>query len=346
VAGFATLVLAARADGARERAAAAAVAAGHAVDAHGALLLVRGERVALDGLAERLAGALRGADAAAVRMVVLGGEPLSAPVLDVLAPAMLADSLATLAAKTAHGTLLDALEASSGVNTVFQPIVDLRTEATTGFEALLRLEHEGRSVPPLEVFGAAADAGRLRAADGASRRAAILAASGWIGPRSLFLNLHAIAVEHPSAFDDTDAAVEAAGLRRDQLVFETPAPIEVDDVRHVVRVLEHLRDRGYRIGLDDASDDPGVLRLIERLRPDHVKIDRSLIAELPALQARSAVATVVGAAHAAGATVVAKGLETAAQVDAVVFVGVDGAQGWQVGQPMRPPSGRPARVGR
>jgi EAL domain-containing protein (putative c-di-GMP-specific phosphodiesterase class I) len=80
--------------------------------------------------------------------------------------------------------------------------------------------------------------------------------------------------------------------------------------------------------------------LLRAVRPDVVKIASSMIGDLPGVVARSAVAAVVGTAHSIGARVVAKGIETAAQLDAVLFVGVDDAQGWEVGQPMRAPGSR------
>jgi EAL domain-containing protein (putative c-di-GMP-specific phosphodiesterase class I) len=259
----------------------------------------------------------------------------TASALDVLGAALAAEPVATIAARAAHGAMLDALANGIGVRAMYQPMVEIRTGQTTAFEALLRLEFGGRVVPPAEVFRAATDTGRLAAADAAARRAAICGASGWIGPRTLFLNVVPDAVARPDVLDDTDAAVELAGLARAQIAFEAPVPH--GDPRHLERVLSHLRARGFGVGLDDVTSDAAALRLVEAVRPGSVKIDRALVAELPSVPGREALAAVVGVAHAVGARVVAKGIETAAQLDAAMLVGVDDAQGWQVGQPMRPP---------
>ena len=48
--------------------------------------------------------------------------------------------------------MLDALVVGVGVQAVYQPIIEIRSGATSAFEGLLRLEHEGRAVPPMDVF--------------------------------------------------------------------------------------------------------------------------------------------------------------------------------------------------
>ena len=334
-----TLILAATGAPALARLAALATDAGYECRTEGQALVVTGTPVGgFEPFLARCATALSPAEAATTRAVVLPADPRDSSALDVLGPALTAPALGTIAARAVHARMLDALETGEGVSAAYQPLIEIRTGRTHAFEALLRLEHDGRSVPPLEVFRAAGESGRLAGADAAARHAAIRGAAGWIGPRVLFLNLLPEAIARPDDLDATEAAVAAAGLERDQVVFEASIPADGDD-RHLARVLDHLRARGFGIALDDVTDARPCLALIDRVRPRVVKIDRALILELPGIQARSAVASVVGAAHAAGARVAAKGIETAGQLDAVTFVGVDDTQGWQVGQPMRAPRG-------
>jgi EAL domain-containing protein (putative c-di-GMP-specific phosphodiesterase class I) len=335
-----TLVLAPSSAAVLDRLASLASVAGYDHRIEGPLLVVGGRAEALDELLARCAASVSPGEAATTRVVWLDLDLDAASAWDVLATALAADTLAAVAARAAHGAMLDALDAGRGVETAYQPIIDMRSGQTIAFEALLRLEHAGRSVPPLDVFRAAAETGRLSAADAAARRAAIRGATGWIGRRSLFLNLLPASIERPEDLDATATEVHLAGFEPGQIVFETS--VLDDDARHLDRVLAHIRMRGFGISLDDVSDDPDALRLVEQVRPETVKIASSVVADLPGLQARAAVATVVGVAHAIGARVVAKGIENPAQLDAVLFVGVDDAQGWQVGQPMRPPSGRAA----
>lgn len=336
-----TLILASTSAPLLGRLAAAAVAAGYGCEEHASFVAVQGRRTDLDAFVLSCAAGASASDRAGTRALFLDVPLATATAEDVLGPALVADSIAAIAARATHGRLLDALVAGEGVHAVYQPVIEIRTGRTIAFEALLRMEHDGHPVPPLDVFRAATEAGRLPAADAAARRAALRGAAGWIGPRTLFLNLEPSSIARPEDLDATETVAASVGLDRGQIVFEASVPADADD-RHLARVLDHLRNRGFGIGLDDVTDHRDALDLVARLRPGTVKIARSMIAELPGIHARSAVAAVVGAAHAVGARVVATGIETAAQLDAVLFVGVDDAQGWQVGQPMRAPSGRAA----
>jgi EAL domain-containing protein (putative c-di-GMP-specific phosphodiesterase class I) len=306
------------------------------------LVIVRGARDAVDDLVCHLGETSSATESAAVRVLVVDGDVDLAmtPAAAVLGPALTADSLAAIVAKVAHRAMLDALFVGVGVQAVYQPIIEIRSGATSAFEGLLRLEHEGRAVPPMDVFRAAADAGRLAEADAAARRVTIGGAAGWIGARALFVNLDPASVERPADLDDTVAAVAEAGLSAAQVTLEADVPSSAGERRHLRRVLEHLRARGFGIALDDVTSDREAMDLLRAVRPDVVKIASSMIGDLPGVVARSAVAAVVGTAHSIGARVVAKGIETAAQLDAVLFVGVDDAQGWEVGQPMRAPGSR------
>jgi EAL domain-containing protein (putative c-di-GMP-specific phosphodiesterase class I) len=304
--------------------------------------VVRGARAAIDDLVHHLGEPSSAAESAAVRVLVLDGDvdlALTAAA-DVIGPALTADSLAAIVAKVVHGAMLDALILGVGVQAVYQPVIEIRSGTTSAFEALLRLDHDGRAVPPMDVFRAAADTGRLAEADDAARRVAIAGAAGWIGDRALFVNIDPASVERPDDLESTVAAVAAAGLTAAQVTFEATLPPSGTDLRHLRRVLEHLRARGFGIGVDDVTSDRDSMDLVRALRPDVVKIARSMIAELPGIVARSTIAAVVGTAHAVGARAVAKGIESAAQLYAVLFVGVDDAQGWEVGQPMRAPGTR------
>jgi EAL domain-containing protein (putative c-di-GMP-specific phosphodiesterase class I) len=338
----ATLILAPSAAIVSNRAIALADARALACRPADGLVVVRGPRAAIDDIVHHLGETSSAAESAAVRVLVLDGDVdlRTMPAGDVLGAALTADSLAAIVAKVAHRAMLDALILGVGVQAVYQPVIEIRSGTTSAFEALLRLEHQGRAVPPMDVFRAAVEAGRLAEADAAARRVTIGGAAGWIGGRALFVNIDPASVEHPADLEDTVAAVAEAGLSPAQVTFEATMPPRGTDLRHLARVLGHLRARGFGIALDDVTAARESMGLVRALRPDVIKIARSMIVDLPGVVARSAVAAVVGTAHAVGARVVAKGVESPGQLDAVLFVGVDDAQGWEVGQPMRAPGAR------
>ena len=115
--------------------------------------------------------------------------------------------------------------------------------------------------------------------------------------------------------------------------------------------LEQLRDCGLRLAVDDAGAGYASLRHVIELRPDIVKIDRSLIHGVADDFARQvAVSAFVSVARDLEATVVAEGVELGADRDALRELGVQAAQGFLLGRPSTDPgavsgwTGQPDRV--
>jgi EAL domain-containing protein (putative c-di-GMP-specific phosphodiesterase class I) len=76
--------------------------------------------------------------------------------------------------------------------------------------------------------------------------------------------------------------------------------------------------------------------LLAAVRPDVVKLDKRLVAELPDDGARTVLRALVELAHSLGAVVAAEGVETEQLADEVTALGADLGQGWLFGRPERP----------
>jgi EAL domain-containing protein (putative c-di-GMP-specific phosphodiesterase class I) len=76
--------------------------------------------------------------------------------------------------------------------------------------------------------------------------------------------------------------------------------------------------------------------MLAAVRPDVVKLTKSLVQGLPDEGARTVVRAVVDLAHSLGAVVVAEGVETEHLADQVTELGADLGQGWLFGRPARP----------
>jgi EAL domain-containing protein (putative c-di-GMP-specific phosphodiesterase class I) len=102
----------------------------------------------------------------------------------------------------------------------------------------------------------------------------------------------------------------------------------------VDRTLAGLHDLGAALSVDDFGTGHSSLARLRRTRADVLKVDRSLVADVDEDAAsRSLVDAVVSMAHALGMTVVAEGVERAAQADVLRALGCDQAQGWLFGRP-------------
>jgi EAL domain-containing protein (putative c-di-GMP-specific phosphodiesterase class I) len=108
----------------------------------------------------------------------------------------------------------------------------------------------------------------------------------------------------------------------------------VDSYAPLHRQLAPLRGRGMRIAVDDAGAGFASLRHVLELRPDFIKVDRSLIHGIAEDHARRvAVSAFLSLALDIGSTVVAEGVERPADLSVVRELGLHAAQGYLLGRP-------------
>jgi EAL domain-containing protein (putative c-di-GMP-specific phosphodiesterase class I) len=135
-------------------------------------------------------------------------------------------------------------------------------------------------------------------------------------------------------------AYELAGLGdsyagfMSHLVLEITEHAAVDSYAELREALRPMRDLGLRLAIDDAGAGYASLKHVIELEPDIIKVDRSIIDGLAADRARrSVVSAFVLLALELGATVIAEGIETPEDLEAVRDLGVDAAQGYLFARP-------------
>jgi PAS domain S-box-containing protein len=208
-----------------------------------------------------------------------------------------------------------------------QPIIEVATGRVIGAEALARFP-DGR--PPTVWFDEAGEAGlrfelETHAIFSAVRRLSEL-------PAEACLSVNA----GPEVITDprfVPLMVES-GLPLDRLVLEVTEHVRIDAYEGLVDRLAALRAAGMRLAVDDAGAGYASLTHVLHLRPDIVKLDRSLIANVDSDRARRTLITSLTLlAMDIGAEVTAEGVETTAELEAVADLGIDHAQGYLIGRP-------------
>jgi EAL domain-containing protein (putative c-di-GMP-specific phosphodiesterase class I) len=132
--------------------------------------------------------------------------------------------------------------------------------------------------------------------------------------------------------------LEESGFPLDRVVVEITEHSSIADYKPVRAAREQLRERGVRVAVDDAGSGYASLRHVLELAPDLIKIDRSLISGVDADPVRgSMVAAVLMFALQSGASVVAEGVETVAELDVLRELGVEHAQGYLIARPSSDP---------
>ena len=220
---------------------------------------------------------------------------------------------------------LAALLEPGAVVPAFQPIVVLATGDLIGWEALARFpDRADRSVS--DVFAEAHRLGLGARLEVAAMRAA-LGTPGLPEGAKLGLNLSLTTLE-------TDEAWLALPEDLSRVVIEITEHEFLGDDAVLEYAVARLRERGARIALDDAGAGYAGLHQLLRLRPDVVKLDRSLVAGVSADCNRSAlIAALVSFANDVGMSVCAEGIEEAADYEALVSLGVESGQGWLIARP-------------
>jgi diguanylate cyclase (GGDEF)-like protein/PAS domain S-box-containing protein len=233
----------------------------------------------------------------------------------------------------------------AGIQPHYQPIVDLTTGKVVGAEALLRVQDaDGALLTPGEFVGAAESAGLLSQLGAQVLSATCEQLVIWGGqmradaPRHLAVNISPRQLNDASLPAQVMAALGEAAIEPSSLWLELTEGVllashqEVDQER-----LRFLRELGVRVGLDEFGAGYSNLAYVRRFPLDFVKIDRSLIAGLGEDERDTAVVrATIELARDLGLDVVAVGVETDQQLEALMGLGCELAQGYLFSPPVPP----------
>ncbi|MBJ7608484.1 MAG: EAL domain-containing protein [Candidatus Dormibacteraeota bacterium] len=215
-----------------------------------------------------------------------------------------------------------------------QPIARLYDGSVIGYEALARFSPLELVAAPDELFAAAALLHMQADVDLACMRGALSEAPN-IGDADLFINVLIGTLLDRRGMAALDAAVHDAGVDPGSIVLEFSEREPVSDLARLQRIAAELRARGFRIAVDDAGAGHASMRVIAELRPEFIKVDRSLIHAVETDQARRAlVMALLSFSGHIGARLIAEGIETRPEIDVLASLGVQFGQGWLLGRPV------------
>ncbi|HEX2032361.1 MAG TPA: EAL domain-containing protein [Actinomycetota bacterium] len=218
------------------------------------------------------------------------------------------------------------LLSGGGPDIALQPIAELATGRVVGVEALARFR-EPPQRPDL-WFEEAAAVGLRTELEVAALRSALDRLPALPSGAYLSVNMSpAIAAE--------EAARETlAQTSSDRVVLEITEHAPVEDYDVLGQVLADVRSQGTRLAVDDAGAGFASLRHILRLEPDIIKLDITLTRAIDQDRARRALASgLIAFASEIGAAIVAEGIETREEIQALQDLGVEYGQGYFLARP-------------
>ncbi len=210
----------------------------------------------------------------------------------------------------------------------YQPVIDARWQIR-GFEALVRNEEATLRNPP-DLFDLSFAIGR---SIDLSHRIWALSAIPFLDRNTkalLFLNID------PRQLGDEPIIPEAHPLSRiaHRVVLEITERASSHDIANLEQKIASLRERGFRIAVDDMGVGYSGLTAFAKIEPEFVKIDGSLIRRVNEHDARQKlIKSITGLCADLGIQVVAEGIETEAEFEAMLELGADLFQGFFVGRP-------------
>lgn len=220
----------------------------------------------------------------------------------------------------------------------YQPVVDLSTGQAAGVEGLVRWRHpDGRLIPPLDFVPLAEATGLIGELGDWVLRAAGAQAAAWAAAGHVLdvaVNLSPLQMARPGFAGHVLAILAEVEAPLDHVVLEVTESALLDD-RTATDSLWALRGAGIRLALDDFGTGYASFSYLRRFPIDILKIDRSFTAGLGRHPDDDAiVGSIVSLARHTGKSVVAEGVETSTQRQALRHLGVNLAQGFLWTQPL------------
>ena len=226
------------------------------------------------------------------------------------------------------------------LQTEYQPIVRTADGQVTGAEALLRWRDPNRGrVEPETIVSLAERSGLIGEVGRWVLDRACRDLQKWQDPRRpqqlrIAVNVSPQQLMSAEFAETVEMVLTETGTDPGVLTLEVTETVLMEDGDRALLVMRELRDLGISIALDDFGTGYSSLSYLRRLPVDIVKIDRGFVAELGDPTTSAIVSTVIGLAHILGKTVVAEGVETAAQYDEVAAFGCEESQGFFFARPM------------
>ena len=231
----------------------------------------------------------------------------------------------------------------------YQPILALATGEVHHHEALARFDARGGS--PYELISFAEDVGLIAEFDASMMETVIRAMRKEAhagNPLSVAVNLSARSLVSVAFQESLAHDLERLRAPKDRLLLEVTESAQVKNLSALAGAVDRLRDDGYRVCLDDFGAGASGFQYLKHVRSDFVKIDGSYVRDADSdPEKRAFLQSMTTLCRELGIATIAEWIETPAQAELMLSLGVDMGQGYYYGRPALalPKPDKSARVG-
>ncbi len=233
---------------------------------------------------------------------------------------------------------LRAAIANHGLTMAYQPIVDATTGMITSVEALVRWNCQKHGIITPDVFipiaeetGMMADLGRFVI------QQAIKDSAAWPGVNTA-INISPAQLRSASIVSDLMTPIRAEGISPMGITLEITESVLMANDQRTLRTLNILKENGFSLALDDFGTGYSSLAYVRDFPFDKLKIDRSFVKDQQDKgRSLDIVKAVVNFGRILGREVVAEGVETEQEMQAMQAAGVTHLQGFLFSKPLTAP---------
>jgi diguanylate cyclase (GGDEF)-like protein len=234
--------------------------------------------------------------------------------------------------------LTDAIDADE-LFLVYQPTFDLKSERTTGVEALLRWRHVTRGVIGPDVFIPIAERSGLILPIGRwVLHTAALQAATWRAQGhelSISVNVSGRQLDHDELIDDVSSALAESGLEPSALTVEITETALMKDPEATARRLSAIKALGVRVAVDDFGTGYSSLAYLRQFPVDTLKIDRAFVQGIASSKESAAlIRTLIDLGKSLGLETLGEGIEDLAQLEHLQRANCDSGQGFLYARPL------------
>ena len=217
----------------------------------------------------------------------------------------------------------------------YQPIVESASGKVQGYEALMRWNHPKRGfLPPVEFIPVAEEAGLMTELGNWAIARACSQAIALPPHVQIAVNVSPSQFRSATIIAELRNALESSGLDPSRLILEVTETVILSSETIAGRVMDELLAMGVHLALDDFGTGYSSLSYLQRFAFNKVKIDRSFVSGMLEKPASLAIIrAILGIGQDLGIGVVAEGVETLAQADALRREGCQLLQGYYFGKP-------------
>ena len=221
------------------------------------------------------------------------------------------------------------------VHTLYQPIIDLRSRETLGYEALTRGPQGTEFESPYMLFDVATESDLVFELDRLCRRNAIISATSLKQQHKLFVNLRPTTIQDPEFQGERMLAfLKEHNLSPSRIVLEFTERLAIENYDLFLEAMKTFTDLGFEIAIDDTGAGYSGLEKIVHLNTKYLKFDLMMVRDIDtSFVKRERLKAIHSLAVNVGADVIAEGIERVEELETLLELGIPYGQGFLFARP-------------